>query len=147
MATTRRTFIAATSTTLCLGPLLGCSAQPSGLIPAGTTADLTVGDLIAIEGEKVALGLDAGGLYAMTTLCTHARCDISKNGTIDGAGLVCGCHGSVFDVGGGVVDGPANKPLRHFAVELDADGTITIDADTEVDADERTPVEMQDTGA
>jgi hypothetical protein len=42
-------------------------------------------------------------------------------------------------VNGDVVSGPAQSPLEHFQVTIDAAGAISIDADVTVDASVRTP--------
>jgi Rieske Fe-S protein len=47
---------------------------------------------------------------AVTAVCTHEVCTI--NG-ISGSIYVCPCHGSQFSATGGVVQGPAARPLRH----------------------------------
>ncbi len=134
------TVLSAAGAATCLVPLAGCASGPSGLIPAGNIDALAVGDLSAVAGMMVAIGLDAGGLYAVTTICTHLDCDMSEQGSISATELVCDCHGSVFDGAGGVVTGPATQPLEFFAVEVDAEGEITIDADSVVDASERVTV-------
>jgi Rieske Fe-S protein len=107
---------------------------------AGANAkDVAVGSL-GIFSTGVVLGRDAGGLYAMTSVCTHQQCDISKDGTISAAGLNCICHGSRFGPTGLVLNGPATAPLKHFQVDVAADGKITIQTGTVVDAAVRTPV-------
>lgn len=54
---------------------------------------------------------------ALSAICTHEGC------TIDGfsAGrLVCGCHGSAFDLGGAVLVGPATSALPKFTTIFDS---------------------------
>ena len=104
----------------------------------GTASDLAVGDLAAVDGEGIAVGCDAGGIYALSTLCTHALCDMASHGSVNGAGLFCSCHGGRFDPNGAVVQGPARQDLPHFAVTIDDQGTIQVNTDTEVAASERT---------
>ncbi len=140
--TTRRTFLqvlATGSAAACVAPLAGCGG-PGGLIAAGNIADLATGQLIAITGEGVAIGLDADGLYALTTICTHLQCDMAVQGTIAQDELFCECHESRFDGDGEVLDGPATQPLDFFSVSIDDDGVITIDADVIVDAADRLAV-------
>lgn len=123
---------------------VGCSSAGTaptsfGVVSAGNVSALTVGSLRAVSGQPVAIGRDAGGVYAMTSTCTHQGCDMGSDGSISSAGLVCDCHGSEFDVNGNVIRGPANAPLAHFSVSIDATGNITIDGGHEVDASTRTP--------
>jgi len=120
---------------------VGCSDDggSGGNATAGSNVkDIAVGSL-GVFKPGVALGRDAGGLYAMTTICTHQQCDISKDGTVSASGLKCVCHGSGFTVTGEVANGPATAPLKHFQVDVAADGTITVQT-TVVDAAKRTPV-------
>jgi Rieske Fe-S protein len=53
--------------------------------------------------------------------------------------IVCGCHQSIFDLNGNVVQGPASSPLTHFAVSVAVDGTITVHGGQKVSAATRTP--------
>ncbi len=67
---------------------------------------------------------DAAGLYALSSVCTHLGCVAgrSKDGTFK-----CPCHGSVFDVAGKVVAGPAPKRLNPLELSLAPDGQIVVD--------------------
>jgi len=121
---------------------VACNNHPSvpdGPIPAGNTANVAMGSLALVAGENVFLARDAGGLYAMSAVCTHAGCLVSEpSGST--ADAVCLCHGSVFDRNGAVVRGPAGSPLQHYQVDVAADGTITIQGGIPVDAGARTAV-------
>ena len=123
----------------------GCSsgdepASSDGIPVAGTNVrDVPVG-FLGSAGVRLLLGRDAGGLYAMTSVCTHNQCDLIVYGSISATGLSCRCHGSAFSRTGAAIEGPAIAPLQHFRVDVAADGSITIDAKTVVDAAARTPV-------
>ena len=116
----------------CGGP--GGTEQPTGPVAAGNVSALSVGALRIVE--FVVIGRDAGGVYAMSNICTHAGCPMEAAGTQ----LACGCHGSIFDRNGEVVRGPARRPLPHFRVDVATDGTMTVQQDAVVDASARTPV-------
>jgi Rieske Fe-S protein len=116
------------------------SHKRTGPVPAGNVSSVRVGSLAFVAGGGLVLGRDAGGLYAMTSICTHEECDISVDGTVTASGLNCGCHGSRFSPTGAVVFGPAVVPLEHYAIDLAPDGAITIQAGTVVDAATRTAV-------
>jgi cytochrome b6-f complex iron-sulfur subunit len=114
------------------------SALQFGDVNAGKVADVPQGSLQLVSGEPVALGRDSGGLYALTTTCTHQGCEVAPSGSGVTAVLNCPCHGSQFDRNGGVLRGPASAPLVHFAVTVDDTGNITIHGATRVDASTRT---------
>jgi Rieske Fe-S protein len=115
-------------------------SEASGPVPAGNVSDIPVGTVRVAGGKAVVIGRDQAGLYAMSTICTHQRCNMAKSGSISSGGLSCDCHGSEFDSNGEVVKGPARSTLKHWQVELAEDGTITIQAGTLVPADERVAV-------
>lgn len=130
---------AGTLSTACSGPA-GTTPDPVGTVQAGVVTDYPVGSLEAVGNLALAVGRDAGGLYAMTLTCTHAGCNMATNGYVSASGVVCSCHGSRFNATGGVTQGPAQDPLAHFAVTVDASGTITVHGDQTVAASVRTPV-------
>jgi nitrite reductase/ring-hydroxylating ferredoxin subunit len=59
--------------------------------------------------------------YAMYMQCSHADNPVYSDGTK----INCPSHGSVFNMQGTAIDGPADKPLKRFKTELTAD-KITI---------------------
>lgn len=114
---------------------LGCgsgASDPAVLqpqIPAGSAAGVAAGTLRPIPGAAVAVGRDGGGIFALSLVCTHAGCDMSRNGSVSFGRIDCGCHGSIFDGQGNVLRGPANQPLPHLVVTVDASGALTIHGD------------------
>jgi len=68
------------------------------------------------------------GIVVLSALCTHLTCTVLSTG----GQLRCPCHGSVFDLDGGVLNGPAQSPL--MPVDFDASpqgaapgtGTVTV---------------------
>jgi len=110
------------------------------LIKGPLARDVPLPSLAPVSDQAVVLGRDAAGLYAMTSICTHAFCNMEDSGSVAATGLVCGCHGSQFDANGAVAQGPAGAPLNHLDVLVEADGSITINADKIVAATARTPV-------
>jgi Rieske Fe-S protein len=118
----------------------GADPNPVGTVQAGIVADYPVGSLEAVGNLPVAVGRDANGLYALTLTCTHSGCNMATEGNVSASGILCGCHGSRFDANGGVTRGPAQSPLAHYAVTVDASGTITVHGDQTVAASVRTAV-------
>ena len=67
-------------------------------------------------------------IIAIYQVCTHLGCLIpfieSENR------FICPCHGSTFERNSQYVRGPAGRNLDQFAVEVDAEGKITVDTGT-----------------
>lgn len=74
---------------------------------------------VAIEGREdkilVFRGAD-GALAAVDMTCTHRGCDV--NYASASGRLECPCHGSKFAPTGAVIEGPAERPLRSYPVEV-----------------------------
>jgi Rieske Fe-S protein len=126
---------------LAAAPLLACngaSGAPAafGDVAAGNVSATTVGVLTVVPNAPAILGRDSQGLYAMTITCPHQGCDVSPSGSV----LECPCHGSRFDSNGNVLQGPANTGLVHFAVSVDAAGSITVSGGMQVASSARTAV-------
>jgi len=63
-----------------------------------------------------------GSVYAISILCTHVCCQCQyDSSTTD---LYCPCHGSVFDLNGNVVNGPATVKLPSIELNVDGSGNI-----------------------
>jgi Rieske Fe-S protein len=60
----------------------------------------------------VALYRDAGGVYAVSTVCTHLGCIVKTSAE----GFECPCHGSRFTADGSVLKGPAPRALPWLKV-------------------------------
>jgi cytochrome b6-f complex iron-sulfur subunit len=113
-------------------------SAPTGPVVAGNVSALAVGAMMVTSNVVVAR--DAGGVYAMSAICTHAGCFLDDNSGTIAAGLYCPCHGSAFDGDGIVTRGPARSPLQHYAVTIAADGAITVDGSQRVADSVRTVV-------
>ena len=77
------------------------------------------------EGSDVPiyiLAIDDGGFVALSPICTHLGCTVG----VEGAYLVCPCHGSTYDRVGRVLRGPAERSLRQFPLALTPEGAIII---------------------
>jgi nitrite reductase/ring-hydroxylating ferredoxin subunit len=120
--------------------MASCSSKSSsGASDALNVADLPVGSLRLLSSD-LAVGRDAQGFYAMTSVCTHEGCSLEDSAQTIAAGLRCPCHGSTFDGNGKVTKGPAREDLQHYQVTIGTDGSITVDTSKSVAASVRTPV-------
>ena len=112
----------------------GTDQGPDLGLLAGQLADFALGSVTLFASDKYFVLRDADGLYSMTAVCTHQGCTVNA-GTDD---LACPCHGSLFDLNGGVVNGPATTPLVHYLVSLDGDD-VYVDKNQIVSASTRLP--------
>ena len=86
----------------------------------GSTDDVPVGGgaIFADEGVVVTQPTD-GEFLGFSVTCPHQGCPVER---ITDEGIVCPCHGSVFDLASGApTAGPAPSPLG--AVQLKIQGT------------------------
>ncbi len=114
---------------------------PPGFELVGNVSGLPVGALVEGVGKDLLFGRDAAGVYAMTSRCTHQQCNMINNEGIVAPGVIrCACHGSRFDAFGSPIQGPATAALAHFAVVVDDNGYIGVDASQEVEPSTRAPV-------
>ena len=65
----------------------------------------------------------AGGWAALSPVCTHLGCMVE----VEGAALVCPCHGSTYDRTGQVLRGPAERALTRYPVREEPEGTRLIE--------------------
>ncbi len=68
---------------------------------------------------------NAGGFYALSTVCTHLGC--TPNWLAADRKFKCPCHGSGYLITGVNVEGPAPRPLERFKITLADDGQIVVD--------------------
>ena len=84
--------------------------------PEGTVRDYrNLGNFFLIR--------DATGIYAMTSVCNNLGCTV---GLTNGSLILCPCHGSQYNLGGGNVVGPATLPLVHFSVAEASPGGVLV---------------------
>ncbi len=65
------------------------------------------------------------GFSALSLICTHLGCTVE----VKTNEFICPCHGSRYDGNGGILRGPATKPLPVLRVEVRADGHLILHAD------------------
>lgn len=119
-----------------LGSMLGMARLPmprvlpeaGSLFRIGRPEEFPPGTVRTIPERNVRVVATAGGVAAMSLVCTHLGCIVGE--TADG--FKCPCHGSRFGPGGELLAGPAPRPLRWLAVSRAADGGLLVDANREV---------------
>ncbi len=81
-----------------------------------------------LSHHLIVLALAENEFVALSPICTHQQCVVEVNG----ARIVCPCHGSEYDRTGRVLTGPAPRALRRYATELTSAGELVIDLTTSV---------------
>ncbi len=134
MSVTRRDFLKLlTNTLLWLSGVLGLGgvlrflgyadpADVSRQIDLGPADDYPPGSRTLVADGRAVLVHDEHGFHAITTICTHLGCLLNPTSQ----GFVCPCHGSRFDLQGGVLNGPAAEDLPALPVELAANGHLLL---------------------
>jgi cytochrome b6-f complex iron-sulfur subunit len=93
---------------------------PLAAIPQGSQSELRPHELLVLH--------DAGGLYAVSTRCTHLGCSLR----VEAEGFACPCHGARFTLEGAVRNGPAPSPLPWHRLSFDERGTVWAHLDERV---------------
>ncbi len=118
------------------GNLAGCS---NGDDPGGgngnenpkLTANLN-SELMSVGSHKsqnniivvrTAEGNTPASFVALTSICTHESCTVGYSAIQNQ--FVCPCHGSVYNINGSVVQGPAPSALRKYSVSIE-DNILTV---------------------
>ncbi len=63
-----------------------------------------------------------GGFTAFSLLCSHLGCTLE----VKTDSYTCPCHGSKFDLTGGLINGPAKQPMRLLRVEETPSGELIL---------------------
>jgi Rieske Fe-S protein len=105
------------------------------MVNAGASSSYTVGGTPKyFSSAKAFVVRDAGGLYAVSGICTHSGCtNIYQSGK-----FVCPCHNATFDLNGAHPTFPApSGTLKHFVLCVDGSGAVWIDPKKTVDPSTR----------
>ncbi len=105
--------------------------EPPTRFRVGRPDDFAVNTVTYFQDQKIyVVRTEEGGFFAQTAVCTHLGCItqwIPDAGPNQAGQIQCPCHGSKFNRDGKVENGPAPKPLPHFALHLMPDGTLLVD--------------------
>lgn len=94
----------------------------SGKVPEGIVRRFEV------DGVEIAIARSAGEVYALDNYCTHLACHLSS-GKVEDGGMVCLCHGSIFDLATGEpINPPAARPVKTYPAR-EEDGQIYVAID------------------
>jgi len=85
-------------------------------------SEIKVGDVVTVREGKFYLTRSEQGLMALYWKCVHLGCTVPWNA---GAGkFLCPCHGSVYDLNGQNVAGPAPRPLDMMEISIKGEDII-----------------------
>ena len=99
--------------------------EPATTFRAGNPDLYPVRSVTFLQDQQVYIVRMPEGFYAVSAVCTHLGCVTQWKPDIDQ--IACPCHGSKFKADGTKVEGPAPRPLPHFAISLTEDGELLVD--------------------
>jgi cytochrome b6-f complex iron-sulfur subunit len=99
--------------------------EPSTTFRAGNPDLYPVHSVTFLLDQQVYIVRTPEGFYAVSAICTHLGCVTQWKPDADM--IACPCHGSKFKADGTKIEGPAPRPLPHFAISLTADGELLVD--------------------
>ena len=99
--------------------------EPSTTFRAGNPDLYPVRSVTFLQDQQVYIVRMPEGFYAVSAVCTHLGCVTQWKP--DANVIACPCHGSKFKPDGTKIEGPAPRPLPHFAISLTADGELLVD--------------------
>lgn len=99
---------------------------PSGVLTPGSGLTAKVAAVSDLSETPKAYQLNAqttvyayersGAPVVVSNICTHLACPVAWNNGTDT--FICPCHGSVYNLDGQVVSGPAPQPLMRFQTQV-----------------------------
>lgn len=99
--------------------------EPSTTFRAGNPDLYPLDSVTFLQDQQVYIVRMPEGFYAVSAVCTHLGCVTQWKP--DAGMIACPCHGSKFKPDGTKIEGPAPRPLPHFAISLTADGELLVD--------------------
>ena len=109
------------------------SQAPPAIVMAGLPANFPPAELTPLANSPVFIGRDEAGLFALSAVCTHLGCTVTRTGQE----LTCPCHGSRFSAQGLNLAGPALRPLPYLALRLNENGQLEVNLAETVSPDFR----------
>jgi cytochrome b6-f complex iron-sulfur subunit len=91
---------------------------------APTGDELVVVDERFKKTQRVWILRNKQGVYSMIGVCTHLGC--TPNWFPGESVFKCPCHGSIYNVEGEVIGGPAPEPLYRPKIRIAPDGSMII---------------------
>ncbi len=99
--------------------------EPAMTFRAGNPDLFPENSVSYLQDQQVYIVRTPAGFYAVSAVCTHLGCITQWKPEANQ--IACPCHGSKFQPDGTKIEGPAPRPLPHFAITLTADGELLVD--------------------
>jgi cytochrome b6-f complex iron-sulfur subunit len=114
------------------------------VISAGKVGDYKVGDIkYFVEGKFYLVRLQEG-FIALYQKCPHLGCVVPWKADFEYEGKTgwfrCPCHGSTYERHGGIVFGPAPRPMDYMKISLKGDA-ISVDTSIIMKRDDWIPTQ------
>ena len=94
-------------------------------VVVGFPEEIPVGTVMVVPTARAFVGRTAEGFFALSTVCPHLGC-VLRWLPIEQR-FHCPCHGSQFELGGRVLNGPARQDLSPLELGTDAQGRLVVD--------------------
>ena len=108
--------------------------EPSTTFRAGNPDLYPINSVSYLQDQQVYIVRTTIGFYAVSAVCTHLGCVTQWKPEANM--IACPCHGSKFHSDGKKIEGPAPRPLPHYAINLTADGELQVDKLQVIKADQ-----------
>lgn len=76
----------------------------------------TVGGYV-YSGDLIIIRTTDSQYTVLSKICTHQGCTVTYNSSNNN--LPCPCHGSLYNINGSVVNGPAPTSLKQYTVKVE----------------------------
>ena len=101
---------------------------------AGRSEEFQPGTItVNVERKVYIVRKKEGSFYALSSVCTHLGCITNYQSTVEK--IACPCHGSLFDLEGNVLSGPAPRSLKRILIEQNDRGVLVVDTSVDVSED------------
>lgn len=75
---------------------------------------------VTVAGKKLAIANVDGEFFVIDDTCSHEECSLGTEGFLDGNVIICGCHGSQFDMTNGkVLSLPAPTDVASYDTKVE----------------------------
>jgi len=91
-------------------------------VTVGSVSSFTEGTSTYVPAERLYVVNAKNYLFALSQKCPHLGCHVpycESSGRFE-----CPCHGSIYDLAGEYVAGPAPRGMDRFQVKIDGDNVV-----------------------